>query len=248
MKQNNQLNVLYQDRLVGVLAMTADKKAAFEYSDDWIIKFPSHVDGADAGKMEYDYARCAQKCGIEMTESRLFPSKRCKGYFGIKRFDRVKGIDGTKDSRRIHMCTAAALLEADFNQPCLDYHELMKLVKILTRDYPADVENMFRRMCFNVFAHNRDDHAKNFTYLYDENKGRWRLSPAYDITYSNTYYGEHTTSVNGNGKNPGQEEFIQVGIKAGMGKQKCDNIIREIRSCVESELGRYIEGAYGRCC
>lgn len=64
----------------------------------------------------------------------------------------------------------AALLEVDFNQPSLDYTELMKLVKILTRDDPKEVEEMFRRMCFNVFAHNRDDHAKNFTYLYDEEK------------------------------------------------------------------------------
>ena len=37
-----------------------------------------------------------------------------------------------------------------------------------------------RRMCFNVFAHNRDDHSKNFTYLYNETEDRWHLSPAYD--------------------------------------------------------------------
>ena len=104
------------------------------------------------------------------------------------------------------MLTAAALLELDFNQPSLDYHELMKLTKILTRDCTADVENMYRRMCFNVFAHNRDDHSKNFTYIYNEKDDMWRLSPAYDLTYSNTYYGEHTTTVDGNGKNPGKKE------------------------------------------
>ena len=71
----------------------------------------------------------------------------------------------------------------------------MKLTKILTRDHPEDVKNMFRRMCFNVFAHNRDDHSKNFTYLYHEAEECWRLSPAYDLTYSSTYYGEHTTMV-----------------------------------------------------
>mgnify|MGYP000004989433 CR=1 FL=1 len=60
----------------------------------------------------------------------------------------------------------------------LDYHILMKLTKIITRDNKDDVENMFRRMCFNVFAHNRDDHSKNFTYLYDESADSWRLSPA----------------------------------------------------------------------
>ena len=95
--------------------------------------------------------------------------------------------------------SAAALLELDFEQPSLDYHSLMKLTKIITRNNKDDVENMFRRMCFNVFAHNRDDHSKNFTYLYDESADSWRLSPAYDLTYSNTYYGEHTTTVDGNG-------------------------------------------------
>lgn len=133
---------------------------------------------------------------IVMTETKRFHSDKCKGYFGSKRFDRPSGKD------RVHMLTAAALLELDFEQPSLDYHSLMKLTKILTRDESEDVENMFRRMFFNVFAHNRDDHSKNFTYLYNEKNDSWRLSPAYDLTYSNTYYGEHTTTVDGNGRNP----------------------------------------------
>ena len=61
---------------------------------------------------------------------------------------------------------------------------------------------MYRRMCFNVFAHNRDDHSKNFTYIYNEKDDMWRLSPTYDLTYSNTYYSEPPTTVDGNGKNP----------------------------------------------
>ena len=82
-----------------------------------------------------------------MSETKLFPSEVCEGYFGIKRFDRISDISGTK---RVHMLTAAALLELDFEQPSLDYHSLMKLTKIITRDNKDDVENMFRRMCFNV--------------------------------------------------------------------------------------------------
>ena len=54
--------------------------------------------------------------------------------------------------KRVHMLTAAALLELDFEQPSLDYHQLMKLTKILTNGKAEDIENMFRRMCFNVFA------------------------------------------------------------------------------------------------
>lgn len=119
------------------------------------------------------------------------------------------------------MATAAALLELDFNQPSLDYHDLMKLTRIMTRDNKMDVENMFRRMCFNVFAHNRDDHLKNFSFVYDTESETWRLSPAYDLTYSTTYYGEHTTSVDGNGQDPGETELLTVGVQAGMKKKQC---------------------------
>lgn len=86
------------------------------------------------------------------------------------------------------MLTVSAILETSHRIPNLDYHTLMKLTSILTQDYAESVQ-LFRRMCFNVFAHNRDDHSKNFTYQYDESGKRWRLSPAYDLTYSNSIGG-----------------------------------------------------------
>ena len=199
--------------------------------ESWIIKFPSRFDGMSVGKMEYDYAKCAVQCGIDMPETRLFPSEKCPGYFGTKRFDRHD------DGKRVHMLTAAALLELDFNQPSMDYHALMKLTKILTRDNSHDMENMYRRMCFNVFAHNYDDHSKNFSFLYDEKTGMWRLSPAYDLTYSNTYYGEHTTTVDGNGTDPDKKELMAVGTAAGLSSKKCEMIADKIRDCVEEMLG-----------
>jgi len=232
---SDKLDELY--RLGGTSGGARPKIMTTIDGEEWIIKFPAHVDGRNAGKMEYDYSYCAKQCGITMSETRLFPSDKCEGYFGTKRFDRV--IDnGTQ--KRIHMLTAAALLELDFEQPSLDYHSLMKLTKILTRDYLEDVNNMFRRMCFNVFAHNRDDHSKNFTYLYHEAENRWRLSPAYDLTYSNTYYGEHTTTVDGNGRNPGEKEILAVGVAAGMDRTECKRIMNQIKDCVNRMLGRYL--------
>lgn len=200
---------------------------------DWIIKFLAGIDGPNCGLREYIYSECARKCGIKMTETRLFPSKICDGYFGTVRFDRIP-YEGKM--KKVHMATAAAILEADFMSPCLDYSVLMKLTHVLTRGNAEDMENMFRRACFNVFAHNRDDHAKNFTFLYNEDEDCWRLSPAYDITYSNTYYGEHTTSVDGNGKNPGEKELMNVGTGAGIKKSLCADIIDEIRTIVDEEL------------
>lgn len=201
--------------------------------EPWIIKFPAHTDGKDIGKMEYDYSMCAKACEIPMSDTKLFPSEKCQGYFGTKRFDR-------RGTERIHVLTAAALLELDFTQPSLDYHSLMKLTKILTGNQKKDLENMYRYMCFNVFAHNRDDHSKNFSYMYSEEGDRWSLSPAYDMTYSNTYYGEHTTMVNGNGKNPGIEDVIQVGKSAGLKKEWCEETALRIQDVINEQLKDYL--------
>ena len=108
--------------------------------EDWIIKFPAYMDGENTGKMEYEYSVCAKECGIEMPQTRLFPSEKCAGYFGAKRFDR-RGKAGDAQAEKIHMLTAAALLELDFEQPSLDYHSLMKLTKVLTHNCEKDMRN-----------------------------------------------------------------------------------------------------------
>ena len=225
------LDVLY--KLGGSIGGARPKILTHIEDKDWIIKFLAGIDGPNCGLREYIYSECARKCGIKMSETRLIPSKICDGYFGTVRFDRIP-YEGKM--KKVHMATAAAILEADFMSPCLDYSVLMKLTHVLTRGNAEDMENMFRRACFNVFAHNRDDHAKNFTFLYNEDEDCWRLSPAYDITYSNTYYGEHTTSVDGNGRNPGEKELMNVGTGAGIKKSLCEDIIDEIRTIVGEEL------------
>lgn len=198
---------------------------------DWIIKFPASTEDPDSGVIEKAYMDCAQRCGIHVPETRLLPSKRCGGYYSVRRFDRTLEPDGAPE--RHHVLTAAAILELDWRTPGLDYHALMKLTKILCRDRREDVEQMYRRMCFNVFAHNRDDHSKNFSFIYDAEKDRWSLSPAYDLTWSSTYYGEHTTTVDGNGRNPGLQELLKVGKRAGLPAQRC----REIAAQIQEEAG-----------
>lgn len=204
--------------------------------EDWIIKFPSSDDSQNIGKQEYDYALCAQACGLNMEEVRLFPSNKTKGYFGTKRFDRRgKGEEG-----KVHMVSAAGLLETSHRIPNLDYNILMKLTLQLTRSM-EECEKLYRLMCFNVFAHNRDDHSKNFTYLYEEKAQRWILSPAYDLTYSSSLGGEHATTVNGNGVNPGMEDILAVAEKIGLNVAKSQKAANEIRECVYEMLGDYIQ-------
>ena len=112
------------------------------------------------------------------------------------------------------MLSASAILETSHRIPNLDYEILMKLTMELTKDF-GEIEKLYRLMCFNVFAHNRDDHSKNFAYLYDEREGRWRLSPAYDLTYSNSIGGEHATCINGEGKNPKLSDLLALADKIG---------------------------------
>ena len=199
-------------------------------TDEWIVKFPASAEDPDSGVMEKAYMDCAAHCGILVPESRLLPSKRCGGYFSVRRFDRTRRPDGSL--ARYHMLTAAAILESDWRSPGMDYHTLMKLTKILCCDRREEVGQMFRRMCFNVFAHNRDDHSKNFAFLYDDKEDIWSLSPAYDLTWSSTYYGEHTTTVDGNGRNPGIKELLNVGKAAGLPLPWCRTTAEQIRQIV----------------
>ena len=205
--------------------------------EEWIIKFPSSEDRANIGLMEYEYSLCAKKCGIEMTETKLFPSAKNEGYFGTKRFDRVVNDMGAVKKR--HMISASGLLETSHRIPNLDYNILMKLIMSLTKDY-HEIEKLYRLMCFNVFAHNRDDHSKNFSFIYNEDEKKWQLSPAYDLTYSYSVGGEHATTVSGNGVNPGEKELLAVANQIGLGERKAKDIAGEIRDCVECDLGRWL--------
>ncbi|MCI8647394.1 MAG: type II toxin-antitoxin system HipA family toxin [Firmicutes bacterium] len=205
-------------------------------AESWIIKFPSSDDKADIGLQEYEYSLCAKACRLEMSETRLFPSKKCTGYFGTKRFDRR--VEGDR-TQRIHMVSVSGLLETSHRIPNLDYNQLMRLTLLLTGD-TQEVEKMFDLMCFNVFSHNRDDHSKNFSFLYDEAEGRWKLSPAYDLTYSSSIGGEHATSVDGEGKRPGMEHILAVAKKAGLAHKKAIKRAEEIREIVMECLGTYL--------
>lgn len=190
-------------------------------NEDWIIKFPSSIDPKNIGEKEYQYSLCAKDCGINMTETKLLPSEICSGYFGIKRFDR-------KNGKKVHMVSASGLLETSHRLPNLDYNLLMKLTLELTRNY-EDIEQLFRLMCFNVFAHNRDDHSKNFSFMYDNNKKEWHLSPAYDLTYSSSFNGEHATTINGEGKNPNLDDILAVAKNIGLNEKSAKNIALDIQ-------------------
>ncbi|MFC4163424.1 type II toxin-antitoxin system HipA family toxin [Epilithonimonas zeae] len=192
-----------------------------ETFEHWLVKFSNSQDGPDSGAIEYVYALMAAEAGIAMPDVHLFPSQNGgSGYFAVKRFDR----DG---NRRIHMHTVSGLLHSNFRLPSLDYEDLLNLTATLTKDI-REVEKMYRLAVFNVMAHNRDDHAKNFSFLMDET-GNWKLSPAYDLTFSTGPGGEQSTMVLGEGRNVSIKHLAKLGQEAKLPQSLIDNVIEQTK-------------------
>ena len=172
----------------------------------WMIKFASSVDSQEVGAIEYAYSLMAKEAGLEMPDTTLLEGKNGR-YFACERFDRI-------GDRRVHMHSLAGLVHSDFRYPSLDYDDLMSLTLHLTKNV-QEVRKVFRLACFNLFSHNRDDHAKNFSYMMDE-KGGWYFSPVYDITFSNGPGGEHSMMYLSEGKNPTKEHLLKLAKKHGL--------------------------------
>ena len=232
-KMSKQLDLLF--RIAGSSGGTRPKVLLTENHRFWIVKFPAKEDSSISGKCEYDYSLCAKNCGIIMTETALIESAVCDGYFKTERFDR-------KGSSKIMTASFAGLLETDFRAPTCDYSTYMKLVRVLTKDSKSDKDQLYRIMCFNILTNNLDDHSKNFSFTYTEKSG-WKLAPAYDLTYSNTYFGEHTTSVLGKGKDISDADLIKVGTDAGLSLKFCKDCLKFIKKQTE-DLQPYLEGPF----
>lgn len=181
----------------------------------WIVKFRHNSDASNAGREEFKYMSLAGKCGIQIPRIKLIKDK----YFAIERFDIEHG-------KPIHMLSAAAMLQTNFRHNAVDYTNLLTITGVLTQD-PLQVEQMFRRMVFNVVCDNKDDHAKNFTFLCRD--GVWSLAPAYDLTHSpGGINGQHATSLFFDG-NPSDALMIKAGVQMKIPKSRCEDIIAEIR-------------------
>ena len=198
-------------------------KAIFSDADGhWLVKFRHTYDPKNIGQLEYDYNKVARQCGIDVPEFKLIEGK----YFAVRRFDIENDV-------RLHVATASALLNEPITPPKMEYHNLLQLTGYLTQS-PKAVEQQFRRMAFNVFAHNMDDHARNFSFICRE--GKWSLAPAYDLTNDATL-GEHASTINFKGL-PSDEDMITVGMNIRMSRERCQQIIEEVREGTR-ELKKY---------
>ena len=169
----------------------------------------------------------AKDFGIDMNECRIY-NKDGLNHFMTKRFDRNNG-------NKIHMQTFSALCHYDYNIPCLTGYKELAVYGRRLGILSYDVEQIYRRMVFNCKTFNMDDHVKNVSFLMDK-KGKWSLSPAYDLTYAykpgNKWISKHQMTVNGKNDNITDDDIITVGRDMGLSVQKCKKILEQADNVV----------------
>jgi len=210
--------------------LVADNGSVPDGATPWLVKFHSTDDSPYLSAIEATYLQMATDAGITTCEHRLLSGSSGAQYLAVRRFDRVS-VPGAPP-HRVHMATAAGLLEAypEYNQ-LVGYDDVIRLTRMVTGDV-RDVQELVRRAVFNVVAHNRDDHARNIAYLWSPTNG-WRLAPAYDLTHSMgprpTYIGagpgEHYLDVAGKGKDITRADLVGLSKSSGLKPAVIDEMI-----------------------
>ncbi len=214
----------------------------------WLLKFgsitnnrdkDSEPDYSDYSKIEYAYSLMAKDAGIDMAECRLIKSH--EGYhFMTKRFDREDS--GSK----IHMQSLGGIAHYDFNDAGAYSYEQAAGIMHQMGLTQKDNEKLFRRMVFNEVAKNYDDHVKNISFLMDR-RGRWSLSPAYDVTFAHDingiWTGKHQMRINGKRDNITVADMVETGRNMNITNRKANQIINEVISVVANwpKYAEYVE-------
>lgn len=184
---------------------------------EWLVKFRAKRDSKRIGIDEYRYSLLAKKCGIEMPETRIFEDK----YFGVERFDRTS-------NGKLHVVSVAGLIGADYRMSSIDYTHIFQVCAALTHSI-AELWKVYRLMVFNYLIDNKDDHAKNFAFIYRD--GNWHFAPAYDLLPSDGINGFRTTSIN-DSIEPTKDDIFTVAVKAGLSRKEIVEVFERMRNII----------------
>ena len=149
-----------------------------ENGELWIAKFPSESDSNDKAAWEYLAYRLALKAGIEISVSRIEKILGNHHTFFTKRFDRNK-------SGRIHFASAMTMTgnnEDTLKEKTASYLDIAEFIQYSGAQNKKDLQQLWRRIVFNIAISNTDDHLRNHGFILTE-KG-WILSPAFDLNPS----------------------------------------------------------------
>lgn len=172
-----------------------------------LVKFPAQSEHKEVCAIEAMYSRIAMACGLKVPRTEYFDLSRDLSAYGIERFDRFEGM-------RVPMHTAAGAAHVDFRIPQLDYTNLLRLTRRMTKD-EREVLQAYERCIFNVVFNNRDDHSKNLSFLLEKN-GRWQFSPTYDLTYCVGPRGEHQMDICGEAREPSRQHLLELAKNGGI--------------------------------
>lgn len=193
--------------------------------EPWIVKFFEKEN--ELTMIEYVYMSLAKDIGLDVPEITLMDIAG-EPHFMTKRFDRA-------DGNKLHQASLSGLTNKDYmEQNIISYEEYLRITRMVTMNH-TNVKEAFKRMVFNVVGVNCDDHIKNFSFLMDDT-GTWKISPAYDLIYSNglATYGEHKMSINGKNKEIDLNDIAQCGYSGGLDetfmKESIANIVENFAS------------------
>lgn len=197
----------------------------------WLVKFPAQDEHKEVCAVEQLYAELARDCGLDMPDSAHFDLSRSLAAFGVARFDREGGL-------RVPVHTLAGLLHADFRLPgSADYTGFLRATRMLTRD-EREVLRAYGRAVFNVMFHNRDDHPKNLAWRLGRDR-RWRLAPAFDLTFSQGPRGQHHMDVCGEAAAVTREHLLRLATEGGIAAADAEAQIERMAE----QAGRFLERA-----
>jgi len=165
--------------------IAGDRETSDEYNHYLVKLHLDDSDGYNKEKVEYAYYLLAREAGIDMMRSKLIENK----HFATLRYDRQNG-------EKQHVLTVTGLTGWDFkSQPENSSYENVFKVALGLEVPHKDLQQLFKRMVFNVVFRNVDDHLKNHSFIYNKEENKWNLGPAYDLTYAlNPLFTFKTTS------------------------------------------------------
>lgn len=220
--------IAYNEKTEDVRSGQCDAEPGYEH---WLIKLDGVSDAQLGsshgwGRVEYAYYLMAKECGVEMMPCRLFEENGC-AHFMTKRFDRIGA------SERLHTQTMCAVKHMDFNNnQSFSYEQLFQIMRQLKLTYPQ-MEQMFRRMVFNAYARNCDDHTKNHSFIMDK-RGVWSLAPAYDMCFAynptNRWVSKHALSINFKREHFTKSDFMTIAKLINC--RKPEAIISQIKNTI----------------
>src|SRR5690625_1420946 len=190
----------------------------------WIAKFPSRQDDMDKGAWEYLAWELAQDAGIVVPEAELMKVAGKYHTFLSKRFDR-------QGAERIHFASAMTMtgrFEGEEREPP-SYLELAEFIQFYGASPDEDLQQLWRRIVFNIAISNTDDHMRNHGFIITEEG--WRLSPAYDMNPS-IYKAGLALNIDLELNALDYDLARSVGEYFNLKEQEMDTIIEEVQEAV----------------